>query len=204
MHGDGDSPGRRVLIEAAASCFGDSGYERVTETAIAERAGVPLAEFCKHFSSRDEAFHAVAAGVFETFLDQRIPLTSAADPREVLAAATAAFIETIFTSGRLFTMIEARAAVDPVVGEQLADAHARMLRRYTRFIEVLGEAGVAAPCAEPTRLARKLSDAQWSGAARLIDASADEQRKFVVEMIAACERFIGFGEAACPAVREAS
>ncbi|WP_332113139.1 TetR/AcrR family transcriptional regulator [Rhodococcus opacus] len=202
---NGDDRGRLALVEAAGRCFAELGYERTSEAVIAAAAGVSQAEFSARFASRDDAFRAVAAAVFNTFVEaQRIPVPPDADPRTVLRAATAAFIETVYSSGRLFTMIEDRAAVDPVIGEQLEAAHNRILGRYIRFIERLNQAGIATPCAEPAQLARKLSEAQWTGAARLIGASQDEQRRFIVEMTAASERFIGFGEVADLTSRAAS
>ncbi|MDV7353870.1 TetR/AcrR family transcriptional regulator [Rhodococcus oxybenzonivorans] len=184
---------RCALIEAAGRCFAELGYDKTTEAVIAENAGRSVTDFRRHFRSTKDAFHAVAAAVFEKFLEaQRTAVPPDADPRTVLGAATAAFIDTVYSVGRLFTVIEARAAVDPVVGEQLSQAHTRILARYTRFIEGLDEAGIARPCAEAAQLARKLSDAQWRGAAHLIGASPDEQRRFIVEMTAAAERFIGF------------
>ncbi|MEV0947064.1 TetR/AcrR family transcriptional regulator [Rhodococcus sp. NPDC049939] len=189
-----NDPNRCVLIETAGRCFAQRGYERTTEAVIADCAGISEEEFSAHFSSRDEVFHAVSAAVFDTFMEaQRIPVRPGADPRTVLAEATAAFIETVYRFGRLFTLIEARAVVDPVVKEQMETAHGRILRRYIRFIEGLGQAGIATPCADPAVLARKLSEAQWSGAERLIDAPKDEQRRFIADITAASERFIGFG-----------
>ncbi|WP_245814022.1 TetR/AcrR family transcriptional regulator [Rhodococcus marinonascens] len=190
----GNDPDRCALVEAAGRCFAKLGYERTTEAVIADCAGISADEFSASFDSREDAFHAVSAAVFDMFLEaQRIPVQPGADPRVVLAAATAAVIETVYSVGRLFTLIEARAVVDPVVREQLETAHDRILHRYIRFIEGLRRAGVATPCAESSRLASTLSDAQWSGAERLIGAPKDEQRRFIADMTAASERFIGLG-----------
>ncbi|MCQ4121646.1 TetR/AcrR family transcriptional regulator [Rhodococcus tibetensis] len=193
MHENDVVAGRSALIEAAGRCFAELGYDRTTEAVIAETAGGSVTDFRRHFRSTKDAFYAVSAAVFDKFLEaQRVAVPPDADPRTVLGAATAAFIDTVYSIGRLFTVIEARAALDPVVAEQLSQAHTRILGRYTRFIEGLNEAGIAQPCAEAAQLARKLSDAQWRGAAHLISAAPDEQRRFIVEMTAAAERFIGF------------
>ncbi|WP_070380075.1 TetR/AcrR family transcriptional regulator [Rhodococcus sp. WMMA185] len=194
MHEFGNDADRCALLDAAGRCFAKLGYERTTMAVIASSVGISVSELSTYFPSREEVFHAVSASVFDMFLEaQRIPVQPGTDPRVVLGAATAAFIESVFRFGRLFTLIEDRAAVDPVVKEQLETAHGRVLRRYIRFIEGLGQTGAATPCAEPAQLARKLSDAQWSGAERLIDAPKDEQQRFIADITAASERFIGIG-----------
>lgn len=184
--------GRRELLEAAGRCFADVGYDRVTVHLIALHAQISITEIEEHFSSKDEIFHAVAAGVFERFLDaQRLAAVPFAGPSDMLAAATGAFIETVFSVGKLFTVIEGRAQVDPQVGRGLRVAHSRILKCYIKFIERTFDSGDALPCADSATIARKLSEAQWVGAARLIGAPREVQQRFVAEMTGASERFIG-------------
>ncbi|WP_346772360.1 TetR family transcriptional regulator, partial [Rhodococcoides fascians] len=62
---NGDDRGRLALVEAAGRCFAELGYERTSEAVIAAAAGVSQAEFSARFASRDDAFRAVAAAVFD-------------------------------------------------------------------------------------------------------------------------------------------
>ncbi|MEU2001549.1 TetR/AcrR family transcriptional regulator [Rhodococcus sp. NPDC019627] len=188
-----DGPRRRELIRAAGACFAELGYDRTTVEVITSRADVSRATFYAYFSSRDEMFHAVADEVCEEFLEsQHVEGPASEDLREVLRTTTKAFVEAVYANGRVLELIEHRARLDPEVGRTWSAVQTRLIRRYTRFIERINESFDVVPCASPARIAQTLADAQLAGAARLVDATPRERRRYTSDVTAISERLIGF------------
>jgi AcrR family transcriptional regulator len=63
---------RRTIIAAAMQSFAESGYERATLGAIAQRAGTSVGNLYKYFANKDELFAAALPADFTTELEQRI------------------------------------------------------------------------------------------------------------------------------------
>lgn len=190
---DNDGPRRRELLRAASACFAELGYDRTTVEVITTRAEVSRATFYAYFSSKDEVFHAVAADVCEEFLEsQHVEGPASEDLREVLRTTTKAFVEAVYTNGRVLELIRHRARLDPEVDRSWTTVQTRLIRRYTRFIERIVATCDVTPCAPPARIAQTLADAQLAGAARLVDATAREQRRYTADLTAISERLIGF------------
>ncbi|MFI2533663.1 TetR/AcrR family transcriptional regulator, partial [Rhodococcus erythropolis] len=94
----GDGPRRAGLLDTAALCFGELGYDAVTVETITTRADVSRATFYAYFSSKDEVFRAVAEMMCRRFLDaQHMEGPAAEDLREVLRTTTSAFITAVYT-----------------------------------------------------------------------------------------------------------
>lgn len=189
---DNDGPRRRELLRAASACFAELGYDRTTVEVITTRAEVSRATFYAYFSSKDEVFHAVAADVCENSSSRSVEGPASEDLREVLRTTTKAFVEAVYTNGRVLELIRHRARLDPEVGRSWTTVQTRLIRRYTRFIERIIATCDVTPCAPPARIAQTLADAQLAGAARLVDATAREQRRYTSDLTAISERLIGF------------
>ncbi|EME24014.1 TetR/AcrR family transcriptional regulator [Rhodococcus triatomae] len=184
---------RRELLAAAASCFGEFGYEATTAQAVTARAGVSRATFYAYFSSREEIFAAVAEQVCQQLLDaQHLEGPVVDDVRAVLRATTEAVIGAYFRYGAIVGLVDHRARLDPAIGELWASVRDRLVGRYTRFIERIADSGEATPCAPPRTVAQTLADAQLVGAARLESGSDDDRAQYISDMIVMSERLIGF------------
>lgn len=191
----GDGPRRAGLLDTAALCFGELGYDAVTVETITTRADVSRATFYAYFSSKDEVFRAVAEMMCGRFLDaQHMEGPAAEDLREVLRTTTSAFITAVYTYGDLLAVIEHRARVDSEVESSWSAVREKLVSRYVRFVERIRQVHDVDPCVSPPVLVQMISDAQMAGGARLSKASADEQNQFIADMTTMSERLIGFEE----------
>lgn len=183
---------RRELLDLAAGCFGELGYEATTIEVITARAGVSRATFYAYFSSREAVFRAVTEALCAQFLDsQLIEGVNVTQPRQVIGWTTRAFIEVLFANGGLVALIEYRARVDEAIGELWADVHRRTRCRFTAYLERLEADGAIAPCVAPERIVQSLTDALLAGAARIAGADPAERERFIADHIAISERLIG-------------
>lgn len=190
-----DGPRRAALLDTAALCFGELGYDAVTVETITTRADVSRATFYAYFSSKDEAFRAVAEMMCRRFLGaQHMEGPAAEDLREVLRTTTAQFVTAVYTYGDLLAVIEHRARVDAEVEHSWTAVREKLVSRYVRFVERIGEVHDIDPCAPPQVLVQMISDAQLAGGARLSRASAAEKEQFITDMMSMSERLIGFAD----------
>ncbi|MEV0061552.1 TetR/AcrR family transcriptional regulator [Nocardia sp. NPDC050718] len=187
---DSAGPRRGELLDAAAGCFAELGYDQTSVETITTRARVSRATFYAYFSSKDEVFQAITERVCAQFLDAQLVVdVEVTAPVTVIAATTRAFAAAVFANGALVTLIEHRADVDPAIGAQWTRVRERLRHRFTAFLErVEGEID---PCAPLPRIVETLSDALLIGAAR---ARPDQREQFVTDHIAIAQRLIGFAD----------
>ncbi|WP_342801053.1 helix-turn-helix domain-containing protein [Nocardia sp. No.11] len=189
---DSGGPRRGELLDAAAGCFAELGYDQTSVETITTRARVSRATFYAYFSSKDEVFQAITERVCARFLDAQLVVdVEVTAPAEVIAATTRAFAEAVFANGALGTLIEHRADVDPAIGAQWTRMRERLRQRFIAFLERVDAEGAIDPCAPLPRIVETLSDALLIGAARV---RADQRAEFVTDHIAIAHRLIGFTE----------
>ncbi|WP_227996710.1 TetR/AcrR family transcriptional regulator [Nocardia australiensis] len=190
---DSAGPRRTELLDAAARCFAEHGYDHTSVETITTRAQVSRATFYAYFSSKDEVFRAITEQVCTQFLDAQLVVNvEATEPIEVIGATTRAFADAVFANGALVALIEHRAGVDPTIGALWSQVRIRLRRRFTAFLEGVEDRGEIDPCAPLWRIVETLSDALLIGASRLADADHDAREQFVADHIAIAERLIGF------------
>lgn len=189
---DSGGPRRGELLDAAAGCFAELGYDQTSVETITTRARVSRATFYAYFSSKEEVFQAITERVCAQFLDAQLVVdVEVTAPVDVIAATTRAFAEAVFANGALVTLIEHRADVDAAIGAQWSRVRERLRHRFTAFLERVDAEGAIDPCAPLPRVVETLSDALLIGAAR---TRPDEHAQFVADHIAIAERLIGFSE----------
>ncbi len=134
---------RARLLEAAAECFGQHGYDAASVSMVCQRAGVSKGAFYHHFSSK----HELLLELLDSWLQgidvqlDMARLGAASVPEAILAMAERA--------GPVFQMAEeyvpmflefyTKASRDPVVWE----ATIRPYRRYRAFFAQLIDDGIA-------------------------------------------------------------
>lgn len=189
---DSGGPRRGELLDAAARCFAELGYDQTSVETVTTRARVSRATFYAYFSSKDEVFRAVTERVSAQFLEaQQVVDVAVTEPVDVIAATTRAFADAVFANGALVPLIEHRAGVDPAIGAQWRTVRDRLRKRFTTFLANV-DADRINPCAPLPRVVETLTDALLIGASRVADAAPDEREQFVAEHIAIAERLIGF------------
>ncbi|MEU4646368.1 TetR/AcrR family transcriptional regulator [Nocardia fluminea] len=190
---DSTGPRRGELLDAAARCYAESGYDQTSVETITTRARVSRATFYAYFSSKDEVFGAITERVCAQFLAAQLVVdVEVSTAAEVIGATTRAFAEAVFANGALVTLIEHRAGIDPAIGAQWSQVRTRLRTRFTAFLERPRVRGDIDPCAPPARIVEALSDALLIGASRLAGADHDRREQFVTDHIAIAERLIGF------------
>ncbi|MEU4412139.1 helix-turn-helix domain-containing protein [Nocardia salmonicida] len=190
---DSAGPRRGELLDAAARCFAELGYDQTSVETITTRARVSRATFYAYFAAKDEAFAAITERVCAQFLDSQLVVdVEVTAPAEVIGATTRAFAEAVFANGALVALIEHRAGIDPAIGAQWSQVRTRLRKRFTAFLERDEVRGGIDPCAPPTRIVETLADALLIGASRLAGADHHRREQFITDHIAIAERLIGF------------
>jgi AcrR family transcriptional regulator len=134
---------RNRIIEAAALCFAESGYDGTAVARICETAGVSKGAFYHHFSSKHQLFIVLIDQWLEG-LDQHLGALGAQedDPVGQLLAMTRVIGQIIqLPNQQLMIYLEFlnRALHDP----QVLQATTRPFHRYRRVIATVFENGVA-------------------------------------------------------------
>ncbi|WP_165914856.1 TetR/AcrR family transcriptional regulator [Nocardia alba] len=190
---DSAGPRRGELLDAAAECFAEWGYDQTSVETITTRARVSRATFYAYFSSKDEVFGAITERVCAQFLAAQLVVDIEVTPAaEVIGATTRAFAEAVFANGALVALIEHRAGIDPAIGEQWSGVRTRLRKRFTAFLERAEVRGGIDPCAPPSRIVEALADALLIGASRRAGADRHRREQFITDHIAIAERLIGF------------
>ncbi len=190
---DSAGPRRGELLDAAAQCFAELGYDQTSVETVTTRARVSRATFYAYFSSKDEIFGAITERVCAQFHEAQFVVdTEVTAPAEVVAATTRAFAEAVFANGALVTLIEHRAGIDPAIGAQWSRVRTRLRERFTGYLTRVQPEGGIDPCAPLPRIVEALADALLIGASRVAGAGAAERDQFITDHIAIAERLIGF------------
>jgi AcrR family transcriptional regulator len=134
---------RARLLEAAAACFGQHGYDAASVSMVCQRAGVSKGAFYHHFSSK----HDLLLELLDSWLqgiDVQLDMA-----RVGAASVPEAILGMVERAGLVFEMAEeyvpiflefyTKASRDPVVWQ----ATIRPYRRYRAFFAELIEAGIA-------------------------------------------------------------
>jgi AcrR family transcriptional regulator len=141
---------RARILEAAAECFGQHGYDAASVSMVCRRAGVSKGAFYHHFSSK----HELLLELLDSWLqgiDVQLDMA-----RLGAASVPEAILSMVERAGLVFQMAEeyvpiflefyTKASRDPVVWQ----ATIRPYRRYRAFFAQLIEAGIAEGSFRPT------------------------------------------------------
>ncbi len=134
---------RARLLEAAAECFGQHGYDAASVSMVCQRAGVSKGAFYHHFASK----HELLLELLDSWLqgiDEQLNVArvgAASIPEAILGMAERAGL--VFQMAEeyvpMFLEFYTKASRDPVVWQ----ATIKPYRRYRAFFAQLIEAGIA-------------------------------------------------------------
>lgn len=148
---------RQRLLEAAAACFGESGYSAVRVSDITARAGMSQGGFYRHFADKPAILLAALDGPLDELLEATAPITASErlDP-DAIRGANLAFFTTYARHRRVFRVLrEAAAQQEPGLAELWLDVRARYVGRIEAWLTRLQAAG-AIDVADPELLADAL------------------------------------------------
>lgn len=133
----------RRILEAAATCFGESGYEATGVARICQEAGVSKGAFYHHFSSKQAVFMELLTQWMEE-MDRQLEILGgeAADATDRLLSMTAivgAILSEAEVGLPIYLEFWTMSARDPVVWQQTIEPY----RRYRDFFSGIVAAGVA-------------------------------------------------------------
>jgi AcrR family transcriptional regulator len=177
---------RRQLLDVATDVFGESGYHQASMDAIAEAAGVTKPVLYQHFASKRELYLELLDDVGTRLMDAVVAATRAADdPHQQVEAGFRAYFGFVFGHANAFRLLfsggrqpdEEFAAVAERVEQAMADTIAGLIdvALDPAHRQLLGHAvvGLAEGTSrhwvreglspDPSRLARWVADAAWSG-----------------------------------------
>jgi AcrR family transcriptional regulator len=160
----------RALLDAAARVFAERGYDKTTVADITAAAGVSRATMYVYFASKDEIFLALAAQVRDDFLAAQEPDLDDDDPRKMLAATIEAFAAAVLAAGPMLRLIDERGAVDNRVAALAEEIAERPIRRFTRYLERLQQAGRITPVVPPRIVAETVGYTLTRGTLARIDS----------------------------------
>lgn len=192
-----------AVIEAAGRVFARSGFARTTMAAIADEAGVARASVYLYFTSKDDVFAEVAAGVRDEMLAAHdIPGVDPDDPVAIAHSSTEAFLRAYSRHFDLLTVIEHQALSDPAIAAIWSELTRRPLRRTVNYVARLAADGRARPAADPADIAEAVVGmiAQY---ARRKPADGPELRAAVTALSAMYLRLVGLEPPRGPAAAEA-
>ena len=136
---------RERLVGAAVELFIDRGYETVTVTEIAERAGLSKRTFFRHFADKREILFGSQEPHRRLFVDAIAGASASATPLEAIGAGLAAFAADFSEEGRDFL-----AKRQAIIGGN-PDLRERELLKRAALTAVMAEAlrdrGVKEPAA---------------------------------------------------------
>ncbi|MDM4762852.1 helix-turn-helix domain-containing protein [Galbitalea sp. SE-J8] len=185
---------RARVLDAAAECFTETGYQGTSLAAIARRAGVSVDTVQATGAKRDlllGAFERTFVGVETRDItrgDTHVArLIGIEDPREMLAAMNA---ETVAATGRvraLWWAFRGAAASDEGVQEILHGLLERRHRDFRAFVDVLRGKGVVIPDGERVAVEAELALAPETYAHFVDDHgwTQERYRDWAVERVAA-------------------
>jgi AcrR family transcriptional regulator len=120
---------RQVILTAAKSVFGISGYHEATTRDIAGAAGVSEALLYQHFPGKRQLFEAVINAAAADLEARLVPATQAAEPFDAAAAAYFDFVEDEAALYRVFFRQALQA--DPAFEE----LYRELTRRFLQLCE---------------------------------------------------------------------
>ncbi|WP_101906400.1 TetR/AcrR family transcriptional regulator [Mycolicibacterium setense] len=133
------------LVEAAMELFVERGYDSVTVTEIAQRAGLTKRTYFRHFADKREILFGAQEAHRRLFADAIADAPATATPLEAIGAGMAAFAAEFGEERRDF-LAQSQAII--AVNSDLQERE--LLKRATltgEMAEVLGQRGVKEPTA---------------------------------------------------------
>jgi AcrR family transcriptional regulator len=179
-----DARGR--LEQAALALYAERGFENVTVTEIAERAGVTERTFFRHFADKREVLFGGSGGFVEQLVAPIAAAPAAAEPIDAamagLEAAAAAFEERREFVGQRNAIIAASPELrerELIKMAHVADAIADALRHRGVKAPVAGLTAQLAVAVFRTAFERWLADGNRKGFPRLVRESLDQVKTLV-------------------------
>ena len=133
---------RAQLLEAAATCFGQEGYNAASVADICRRAGVSKGAFYHHFSSKHELFLQLTegwlAGINEQLEVARLGALSVPEALMSMVGAAELVFQMADQYIPIFVEFYIQASRDPAVWRAAIEPH----RRYHDFFAQMFEVGV--------------------------------------------------------------
>lgn len=138
---------RAQLVDAAAACFSEYGYERTRIADIVHRAGVSQGNFYRHFASKKEIFlEALTPGLDALRENFRRVGLQTHDDAEALVAVMVAYLETYCRHRHLLRVMREAAAVgDDGFDEMWLGLRGGFVTRTQDWLERLHVAGKIGP-----------------------------------------------------------
>jgi AcrR family transcriptional regulator len=134
---------RALLVEAAAACFSEYGYERTRIADIVGRAGVSQGNFYRHFDAKREIFlEALRPGLEALLQSSRRNGLADFDDEKALVAVTVAYLQTYSRHRHLLRVMREAAAVrSDGFDEMWLRLRASFVSRTQAWLERLHAAG---------------------------------------------------------------
>jgi AcrR family transcriptional regulator len=126
---------RRRLLDAAIEVLGETGADRLTMEAVADRAGAATRTLYNHFSSRDELVAQALGRLLQEFRDALgAQLPDRGDPAERLRSFVRLLYDTYHRQGRsLTTLLDHRD--DPQIDTQIIQQRRWRRRQLERILQ---------------------------------------------------------------------
>jgi AcrR family transcriptional regulator len=140
---------RERILQAAAVCFGEHGYDATGTAEICRRAGVSKGAFYHHFPTKQAAFLELLnrwlAGLDTQLAAARAGTETVPASLQAMAASAAAVFGRADAQPPIFLEFWSRAARDPAVRQAASAPY----RRYLDFFAELIRAGIAEGSLKP-------------------------------------------------------
>lgn len=162
---------RARLVEAARAVFEEKGFHETRVADISERAGLSHGSFYHYFDSKEDIFREVAAAIDNALsagMELILEKSSAATPRERLAAAIRVHFEAYRKEAKIMSVIEQVSRHDEQIHALWTQLHRQHSKDVADSIEQLQRRGLADPTLDPAIAAAALGDMTWRFAEQLL------------------------------------
>ncbi|WP_028927829.1 TetR/AcrR family transcriptional regulator [Pseudonocardia acaciae] len=146
---------RRAIVDAAAGCFAQKGFERTTTADICRAAGISSGSLFYYFPSKRAVFTAIFEEDARETADRLAASMSAADPWVALLDLVAERADEVMHPGvvRLVLEAAAHAARDEEFAELIRRTDAALRDGLTVLVERAADAGLIDPGVAPSAAA---------------------------------------------------
>ena len=137
----GETATRQRILQAAESCFAQSGYNGARLHRIAERVGIQKASLFHHFASKRQLYHAVLdEGFGDTEQTIQQALDGPGDALQKLRALAETYVDMVAAHPERSRILLRQALGDAPVTIETRESE-RLLRLVAAFVEQAQEAG---------------------------------------------------------------
>lgn len=147
---------REQILQAARRVFVERGYYETTLKDVAQEAGCAVGTLYTYFQDRGELLGAVLQEVEEE-MRAASGRVNGNDPRDMIAAANRAYVESYARNVREMALLEQVAQLDSTVGEQRTARARGFVERNQRLIARLQEARLVDTALDAEMIALSLS-----------------------------------------------